>query len=130
MKITDVTVTAVDMGPLETPFWNSIIKTTRRGAGRIEIATDGGVVGMAPCSTSAAHRATLLGPMKQKLLGEDPLRIGYLWDKLYMGGTRKPVAKGEYIAAMSAVDNALWDLVGKALGQPVWKLAGGVQSRV
>ncbi len=85
---------------------------------------------MAPCSTSAAHRATLLGPMKQKLLGEDPLRVGYLWDKLYMGGTRKPVAKGEYIAAMSAVDNALWDLVGKALGQPVWKLAGGVQSRV
>ena len=47
-----------------------------------------------------------------------------------MGGQRKPVAKGDYIACMSIVDNALWDLVGKALHQPVWKLAGGAQSRV
>jgi L-alanine-DL-glutamate epimerase-like enolase superfamily enzyme len=47
-----------------------------------------------------------------------------------MGGTRKPVAKGEYIGAMGAVGIALWDLVGKALGQPVWKLAGGVQEKV
>ncbi|RLI04674.1 hypothetical protein DRO38_00760, partial [Candidatus Bathyarchaeota archaeon] len=37
-----------------------------------------------------------------------------------MGGTRKPVAKGDYITAMSRVDNALWDLAGKILGQPVY----------
>jgi L-alanine-DL-glutamate epimerase-like enolase superfamily enzyme len=49
---------------------------------------------------------------------------------MYMGGTRKPVHKGSFITAMSVVDNALWDLKGKALGQPVWKLAGGAQSTV
>jgi L-alanine-DL-glutamate epimerase-like enolase superfamily enzyme len=46
------------------------------------------------------------------------------------GRTRKPVAKGDYIAAMGAVDNALRDIKGKALGQPVWKLAGGCQEKV
>ena len=130
MKITDVKITAVDLGKLEQPFWNSIIKTTGRGGGRIEIYTDEGFVGMAPASGSGARASMILGPIRSKLLGEDPLRIGYLWDKMYMGGRRKPVAKGDYISAMGATDNALWDLKGKILNQPVWKLAGGTQSRV
>jgi L-alanine-DL-glutamate epimerase-like enolase superfamily enzyme len=89
MKITDITLTVVDLGDLETPFWNSIIRTTGQRRGRIEITTDEGVVGMAPCSASRVARAIILGPLKGKLVGEDPLRIGYLWDKMYMGGTRQ-----------------------------------------
>ena len=130
MKITDIKIVGVDLGALERPFWNSIIKTSRSGQGRIEIYTDEGVVGMAPCGASGVRKSNILGTIRSKLMGEDPLRIGYLWDKMYMGGTRKPVAKGDYIASMSAVDNALWDLKGKALNQPVWKLIGGVQDRV
>jgi len=130
MKITNIKMTVIDLGPLETPFWNSIIKTTGRGRARIEIYTDEGIVGIAPGSGSKARMATILGPIKDKLVGEDPLRIGYLWQKMYMGGTRKPVAKGDYIPCMGIVDNALWDLAGKALNQPVWKLIGGTQSRV
>jgi L-alanine-DL-glutamate epimerase-like enolase superfamily enzyme len=131
MKITDMKITVVDLDDRPQPFWNAIIQTGRnRSAARVEIYTDEGVVGMAPCSASRARRVEMLGPIKAKLMGQDPLRIGYLWDKMYMGGTRKPVAKGDYLVSMSAVDNALWDLKGKALGQPVWKLAGGVQHRV
>ena len=130
MKISDIQITVIDLGDLAKPFWNSIVKTTGKRRARVEIYTDEGVVGMAPCSASKAGQATILGAIKNKLLGEDPLRIGYLWDKMYMGGTRKPVAKGDTIAYIGAVDNALWDLTGKALNQPVWKLVGGVQSRV
>lgn len=130
MRITDIRLTGVSFGPLDTPFWNSIVRTTASGGGRVEIHTDEGVVGMAPCGASAVRRAHVLGPIRSKLTGEDPLRIGHLWDRMYMGGTRKPVAKGEYITSMSAVDNALWDLMGKAVGQPVWKMAGGVRDRV
>ena len=130
MKITKLELTGVSFGPLEKPFWNSIIKTSSSGGGRLEIHTDEGVVGMAPCGSGAVNRAHILGPISKKLIGEDPMRIGYLWDKMYMGRTRKPVAKGDYIGAMGAIDNALWDLAGKAAGQPVWKLAGGVQDRV
>jgi L-alanine-DL-glutamate epimerase-like enolase superfamily enzyme len=130
MKITDVKITIVDLGELETPFWNSIVKTTTTQQGRIEIYSDEGLIGMAPCSASASAQATILGPIRYKLLNEDPLRIGYLWDKMYMGRTRKPVAKGDYIVSMSGVDNALWDLKGKILNQPVWKLVGGTQAKV
>jgi L-alanine-DL-glutamate epimerase-like enolase superfamily enzyme len=130
MKITDIQITVVDLGDLEKPFWNSIVKTTGRRRARVEIYTDQGVVGMAPGGASSVHRAAILGPIKSKLVGEDPMRIGYLWERMYMGGTRKPVAKGETISSMGVVDNALWDLVGKALGQPVWKLTGGTQHRV
>ena len=125
MKITDVTISIIDLGTLERPFWNSIVKTSGTTRGRVEIHTDEGPAGMAPCPASESARATILGPIKNKLLGEDPMRTDYLWSKMYMGRTRKPVAKGDYIVAMSAVDNALWDVKGKALGQPVWKLAGG-----
>lgn len=130
MTITDIETISVDLGELKIPFWNSIIKTTSTRRGRIEIRTDSGAIGMAPCPASASVKTTILGPIRDKLVHEDPLRIDYLWDKMYMGRTRKPVAKGEYIVAMSAVDNALWDLKGKVLNQPVWKLAGGVQNRV
>lgn len=130
MKITDIKITVVDQGDLDNPFWNSIIRTATKRRARVEIYTDEGIVGMAPGSASNVRRATILGAIRNKLVGEDPLRIGYLWQKMYMGGTRKPVAKGDYIASMGAVDNALWDLAGKALNQPVWKLSGGTQSRV
>jgi len=130
MEITELKLTGVSFGPLEKPFWNSIKKTTTSGGGRLEIHTDEGLVGMAPTGAGGVKRAHILGSMSKQLVGEDPLRIGYLWDKMYMGGARKPVAKGEYINSMSAVDIALWDLKGKALDQPVWKLAGGVQERV
>jgi D-arabinonate dehydratase len=128
VKITDVRFTPISRVPLEKPFWNSIIRTTSRDWARVEIDTDEGACGMAPAK--GGSRPFIDGPIKAKLLGEDPLRIEHLWQKMYMGGTRKPVAKGDYIAAMSAVDNALWDLQGKILNQPVWKLLGGVREKV
>lgn len=126
MKITDVKVTTVSQ-PLEKPFWNSIKKTTSKGRARIEIYTDEGVTGMSLCSGGARKS---LGMLKSKLVGQDPFRIGYLWDQMWMGGTRKPISKGDHITAMSAADNALWDLNGKALNQPVWKMLGGVQDKL
>jgi len=128
MKITDVRFTAISGVPLKKPFWNSIIRTTSRDSARVEIYTNEGAVGMAPVKEGS--RPFIETSIKAKLLGEDPLRTERLWQKMYMGGTRKPVAKGEYIGAMSAVDNALWDLKGKILIQPVWKLLGGAQERV
>ena len=58
------------------------------------------------------------------LIGEDPFRTEYLWHKMYRAniyGGRRGIA----IHAMSGIDLALWDIKGKALGLPVWKLLGG-----
>ncbi|MGA1195136.1 MAG: mandelate racemase/muconate lactonizing enzyme family protein [Candidatus Latescibacterota bacterium] len=126
MKITDIKLTNVKQ-TLDKPFWNSIKKTTSSGRSRIEIYTDEGIVGMTLCSGGVR---TSLNSLRDKLIGEDPLRIQHIWENLYMGGARKPVAKGDYISVISAVDNALWDLKGKTFNQPVWKLLGGVQNKL
>lgn len=128
MKITDIKVTVIGTQQLAKPHWNSIIRTEKHTRARVEIHTDDGIVGMSPAR--AGSRTAIEGAIRSKLLGKDPMRTDELWQLMYMGGTRKPVAKGRYIVAMSAVDNALWDLKGKALGQPVWRLAGGAQDRV
>lgn len=62
--------------------------------------------------------------LKSLLVGENPLEIDRLWEKMYRGSIyygRRSAA----IHAMSGIDIALWDIKGKALGQPVSRLLGG-----
>ena len=57
------------------------------------------------------------------LIGKDAMQIEALWDQLYR--RNRHARAGHYMMALSAVDNALWDLRGKALGVPVYQLLGG-----
>ena len=58
------------------------------------------------------------------LIGQDPFDVEMLWDQMFRSSL--PYGrKGLPIMAISAVDIALWDLIGKATGQPVWRLLGG-----
>ncbi|MEM3489055.1 MAG: mandelate racemase/muconate lactonizing enzyme family protein, partial [Nitrososphaerota archaeon] len=92
----------------------------------IEIATDEGVSGWGesfcfypePISSIVDH------VYKPILLGKDPLDISPLWERMY-NSTRSQGQKGMVICALSGVDVALWDLAGKALGLPVYRLLGG-----
>jgi L-alanine-DL-glutamate epimerase-like enolase superfamily enzyme len=59
---------------------------------------------------------------KKLLIGEDPLEIRTLWEKLYHTSER---GRGLTVHGISAIDIALEDLAGKALGVPVYKLLGG-----
>ena len=60
------------------------------------------------------------------LLGADPVETAALWQKLYEG-TFWPGRRGLGIHALSAIDIALYDLAGKALGLPAYKLLGGAR---
>lgn len=63
------------------------------------------------------------------LVGEDPMNHEALWDRLYW--LLSPRGQTGHAAhAMAAVDIALWDIKGKALAQPVWRLLGGARARV
>ena len=57
------------------------------------------------------------------LVGKDPTDIEFLWQAMYRG----PRYRGGAVlmSAMSAVEIALWDILGQALGQPIWRLLGG-----
>jgi L-alanine-DL-glutamate epimerase-like enolase superfamily enzyme len=67
--------------------------------------------------------------LKPVLLGEDPRDIERLWHKMYRT-TFRYGRRGLVLAAMSAIDIALWDLLGKVCGLPVYKLAGGCRDRI
>ncbi len=128
MKITGVSAHCL-ASELETPFAFSQGWAKRRGACIVEVQTDAGLTGwgealcqgLQPPQIAAAAVESALKPL---LLGADPLQIEPLWHRMYMQ-TRDYGMKGAMIAAISGVDIALWDLAGKSLGQPVWRLLGG-----
>ena len=99
----------------------------------VQIETDEGVSGIAPvCSAASRSDVTSLyidTQLKPILMGQEPMAIELLWDQMYRSSIHG--RKGENMMAISSVDIALWDLKGKALGQPVYKLLGGaVQDKI
>jgi D-arabinonate dehydratase len=62
--------------------------------------------------------------LNRLLSGEEPERIWYLWDKMYKA-TFRLGRRGIVVSAISGVDIALWDLLGKEHGTPVYRLLGG-----
>jgi galactonate dehydratase len=65
------------------------------------------------------------------LIGQDPLNIEALWERIRTSGIFAGAQGGQYITALTAVEIALWDLAGKALGLPIYQLMGGkVRDRV
>ncbi len=115
---------------LEEPFGWSQAWTSTRALQLVRIDTDAGISGWGECSAPAASPLIheMLAPL---LLGADPLPRAELWQRmfhlLYNGG----LVGGIGGSAISAVDIALWDIAGKALGVPLHTLLGGaVRTRV
>jgi len=88
----------------------------------LEIRTDEGVTGLFG-PVDGGHAIILRREMRESLIGRDPLAIEKIWDLLLR--RNRHARGGYYMMAMSALDCALWDLKGKALGQPVYRLLGG-----
>ncbi len=91
----------------------------------VEIFTDDGYVGIGNAALAPPITKQVIDLYLQPLLlGADPWNIEFLWQHMY----RKTMAfgrKGIGMAAISAVDIALWDLLGKSAKQPVFRLLGG-----
>lgn len=99
----------------------------------VRVHTDEGITGIGEVdSAPLAVRGMILGPfshttssgLKHLLIGEDPFETEYIWHKMY----RANIYAGRFgigFHAMSGIDLALWDIKGKKLGMPVWKLLGG-----
>jgi len=99
----------------------------------VKITTDAGITGYGEVdSNPLAVKGCIEGPFSHTattglghvLIGEDPFRTEYLWHKMYRANIYSG-RRGIAIHAMSGIDLALWDIKGKALGMPVWKLLGG-----
>lgn len=90
----------------------------------VRITADDGTVGIGQsgCWAYPAAVDAVVGVFRNHLLGQDPFRIERIWHHLYRMG---PFRGAIVTAAVSAVDIALWDLKGRALGLPVHELLGG-----
>jgi D-galactarolactone cycloisomerase len=123
LKITDIRIVNLkvvrETGKIEAA-WNPGTVTTQRigGGSVIEIHTDQGLSGIGPGMDPAWLEAA-----KSQLIGKDPFSVEQLAGPLryYVGGSPRTV---------SALEIALWDLIGKASGQPLYKIWGAAKDRV
>jgi galactonate dehydratase len=96
-----------------------------------KVATNQGLTGLGEGSITSKEATLAAAIMEHErfLIGKDPTDIEYLWQAMF----RLPRWRGGPIlnSAISAVEIALWDIVGKALGVPIYKLLGGAaRSRI
>ncbi len=99
----------------------------------VRVETDAGITGIGEVDSGPlAVKGTIEGPFSHTtatglasvIIGEDPFETERLWYKMYRANIYAG-RRGVGIHAMSGIDMALWDIKGKALGLPVWKLLGG-----
>lgn len=114
MKITDLKI--VRSAPPRPGGWNWIF---------LKISTDSGIYGWGEASLQEKDAGVMaeIETFRKFLIGQDPFRIEHIWTSLHrrVTWTGGPVT----MSAISAIDLALWDIKGKALGVPVYDLMGG-----
>lgn len=103
---------------LATWFWDQAIAV-------VEVDTDEGQTGIGWCEDGcAATEPIIANHLARLLVGENPFEVEGLWDRLFRASI--PYGrKGAALEAIAAVDIALWDIMGKASGRPVYELLGG-----
>ncbi|MFO1123763.1 MAG: mandelate racemase/muconate lactonizing enzyme family protein [Hyphomicrobiales bacterium] len=128
LKITDI-----ECHVLLAPDYDVSFTSSAQDSLVVVIHTDGGVSGVGECDANPwMAKACIEAPgthtmglsIRDTLIGANPFEIGDLWRKIYIG-TAMNGRRGMVIHALSAVEMALWDLCGKAMGQPVHALLGG-----
>ncbi|NYB76140.1 mandelate racemase/muconate lactonizing enzyme family protein [Sedimentibacter hydroxybenzoicus DSM 7310] len=127
MKITDIEVIVLRVPGIDDPCeWGE-------DAVIVKVYTDGDIVGIGESDTSPmVAKAAILAPetnlycsgLKRLLIGENPLEIQRLWDKMYWSSNYMG-RRGAGIHAISAIDIALWDIASQYYQVPIYMLLGG-----
>jgi len=92
------------------------------------IVTDEGLSGECGPLSYRSEMLAVMDGLSERLIGQNPLKNRRLWDE--MSRFDRHSRSGVMMMAISALDVALWDLKGKILGQPVYRLLGGGRDRV
>jgi L-alanine-DL-glutamate epimerase-like enolase superfamily enzyme len=129
MKIKDIRTIALSY-KCEPPYASASGVQTRRGALLVEVETDDGTIGIGEAGVGGGVTATCIEKdLKPLLIGEDPLMIEGLWQKMFVR-TRQYGRRGIVMNAISGIDIALWDIAGKVAKLPIYKLLGACRDRV
>ena len=91
----------------------------------LQLHTDAGLVGLGEVAHHARAAESIVHELApQFLIGADPRRIDHLWTAIY-DRVKVVSPAGSELRALAAIDVALWDLLGKLCGQPIYQLLGG-----
>lgn len=126
MKITDIKTYALKI-PLKEDDPVSMYPNRRRVHIIVEVETDEGIKGYGESIpyTYGSVGGYIEQQLKPLFVGENPLNIEYLWDKAYRVSFGHGI-RGISLYALSAVEVALWDILGKARKLPVYEMLGGL----
>lgn len=112
--------------PVEKPFTSSrgwLYKT--RGSCIVEIETTDGIVGWGECyGPSAVAKAYIDTQFAPRIVGRDAFDVEVIWEDLY-NRIKDYGGRGMATSALSGLDIALWDIIGKSVDKPIHKLIGG-----
>lgn len=125
MKVTDVTCHILQ-SKVERPFTSARgwLYSTRASC-IVEISTDAGITGWGECyGPAAVNKAVIETQYRSRVVGRDPFDVEVVWEDLY-NRIKDYGATGFAITALSGIDIALWDVMGRATGKPIHKLIGG-----
>ncbi|WP_026463032.1 mandelate racemase/muconate lactonizing enzyme family protein [Adhaeribacter aquaticus] len=91
----------------------------------VKISTNQGIVGWGQAVDAVTGTYFMVKQMGNRLKGQNPLNPNRLQEELRKGAFFGGAQSGVYVAVMTAIESALWDVTGKALGLPVYQLLGG-----
>src|SRR5712691_7319639 len=129
MKIAAIRTIALSC-QVDPPYASAAGVQSRRGGLLVQIETDNGIVGIGESGPGGGATATVIEKdLAPLLIGEDPLLIEGLWQKMF-ARTRQYGRRGIVMNAISGIDIALWDIAGKVAGLPLYRLLGGCRDRV
>jgi len=132
MKVCKITTQQVEIY-LQKPLITAIHRTESVGCVLVKIETDTGLVGENYVFSLNKARLTVFEAMIQSLIqfvvGQSPLFVEKIWEQMW--ADCNPVGqKGVSISAISAIDTALWDIVGKQANLPLYQLFGASRDKV
>ncbi len=126
MKIVNIAINAYS-APHATPISNGKYTYATTDIVIVTVDTDEGVTGH-----GWAHGTDIvidtLKSLRPRLIGEDPFNVERIWDRMYL--PKIYGRKGFETRAISAIDIALWDIMGKVAGRPVRQMLGGFREQV
>jgi len=127
VKITGLDVIELT-APVPTPWRIATARLATMGATIVRLHCDEGLTGLGECivrlgpGVTGAVLREILAPL---VIGRDPLDVEGIWDDMFGSMRARGHSRGFLLEAMSGVDVACWDLLGKKLGLPVGRLLGG-----
>jgi D-galactarolactone cycloisomerase len=128
MKITDVkTLRLRAQIPADGQVFSRSGVRKTRSTTLVQVETDEGITGIGSCSGNGELLEFVIRQvLKPLIIGMDPADIDGIWDKAYVrGGHKEFGTRGIGVVALSGIDIALWDILGKIRGVPLYQLLGG-----